>query len=89
MRDKLLSLQNLWRRLKGESPSFFRKMRSLMGALAGAGAAIALLAEKYPLLFPPDSFWVEASSHMLVGGVLAALVASFTVKDNSHVDTPQ
>jgi len=88
MKDKLLSLANLLRRLKGATPSFFRKIIGLMATLATIGAAIAAVAELRPNIFPPDSFWVEASSHMIVVGIFGAAIAKLTVKDNSEAIKP-
>lgn len=87
MKDKLFSLQNLWRRLKGESPSFFRKVRALCVTLAAAGGAMqAYVAMNPTAVFPP--FVATVTGYLLACGLVGAVISSFTVSDNSQAVKP-
>ena len=82
MKDNL-SLANIWRRLKGATPSFFNKIAWLCGICSALGIGIMALAAQYPAAFPEGNFWVHHSSTLFVVGLIGGLIAKSTLKENN------
>lgn len=87
MKDNL-SLQNLKRRMTGETPSFFKRIKKL-GAIIGA---IGLAIVGFPALIPKEIIFTMPTWLIVIGtaatsaGTLMATVSSLAVADNSEAD---
>jgi hypothetical protein len=82
MKDNL-SLKNIWRRIKGASPSFFVKVQWVCVSAGVIGGGIMILATQYPTAFPEGSFWVRHASTLLVMGLFGGLLAKLPLKENT------
>lgn len=87
MKDKLFSLRNLWRRIVGETPSFFRKLRALCVTIATAGGLAELWISQHPDFHLP-AFVETGMSYVALCSLFVALTASLPVADNSKAVKP-
>ena len=81
MKDNL-SISNIWRRLRAESPTFFKKVTWLCVTLGGVGGSLYALNAMYPAAFPSESIYIKISSHLIIIGIVGSFLSKLTVKDN-------
>lgn len=67
-------LQELWKRITSDSPSFFVKIRNLGLSLVGVGTSLLTIPQV------PPSLAAYADKAILVGSVMAA-ISQLTVKE--------
>jgi len=77
---KYLSIKNIYKRLKSNSPTFFKRMRIVMVSMGALGTAIIVAkAESTYLNFIPD--WII--SILVTSGVLGTFLTSLPVENTT------
>jgi len=76
---KYITVKNIWNRLVAEGPTFFNKLRKIMLACAGLGAALVTARSQYAiqLAFVPESI----DGYLIAIGLASTFVASLTVSN--------
>ncbi len=79
MKQKYLTLSNIWNRLVAEGPTFFNKLRKIMLSCATLGAALVGARTQYAaqLAFIPESI----DGYLIAIGLAGTFVASLTVSN--------
>ena len=85
MKDNL-GMNNIIRRLRSESPSFFQKLSKFCAGMAILGTALYTASNQFPNVFPETSIYVRAIPHLISIGTFGTFLSFLTVKDNSIVD---
>ena len=78
-KDKVLSLSNWTRRMKGETPSFWKRVRNTALTLGAIGGA--LLALPASIIILPAAI-ITTAGYMVAVGAVGAALSQATVKDN-------
>ena len=72
---------NLWKRLQGETPKFFKRVRILAISLAGVAGTLLTAPSLIEGFILPDDI-KTLCQYALVAGLVAAGNSSLTVKDS-------
>ena len=82
-------MKNLWLRLTGDTPKFFKKVIAIGASLTATGTAIiglpaALAAAGVSIAFPPSI--VAVGGYLIAAGAVAAVVGKLTITDTSILE---
>jgi hypothetical protein len=79
MKQKYLTLSNIWARLKSESPTFFKRLKIWALSISAFGVTLIALKSQYPtfLLWLPDNY----IGYVITFGAACTFVSSLAVAD--------
>lgn len=76
---KYLTIKNILKRLKSESPTFFKRLRVWMVSLGGLGIALIALKEQYPINM--EFFSDQIGGYLLTAGAIGTFLTSLPVNN--------
>ena len=84
MKIRYITFENIFSRLKSESPTFFNKLRGWSASIAVLGTALAAAKNQYPefMLFLSN----DVIGYVITAGIAIAFVASLTVANPKEND---
>jgi len=77
--EKYITIKNIWKRLKSDSPTFFKRLSIWLAAISAMGLALIGFKAEYPeaLAFFPD----QLGGYMLAAGTFGIFLSKLTVAD--------